>query len=71
MPKFALLVAMKSPARDEATRDIAHEAYEVLRALGHSESDARRLLDNALDKKKKFKDVESLLHAVYQQRQTS
>ena len=42
------------------------EAFEVLRVLGHSDSDARRLLDGALDKKTKYKDVDSLLHAVYE-----
>ena len=43
--------------------------YEVLRSLGHSESDARRLLDAALSAKKKFKDVQSLIEAIYQQSQ--
>ena len=42
------------------------EAFEVLRVLGHSEAEARRLLDGALDKKTKYKDVDSLLHAVYE-----
>ena len=38
----------------------------MLRVLGHSDADARRLLDGALDKKTKYKDVDSLLHAVYE-----
>jgi len=70
VPKFALLVGRAAPAEGEVARDVVSEAFEVLRALGHSESEARRLLDEALSKKKKFKDVEALLHTVYEQRQT-
>ena len=68
VPKFALLVARDAPQAAEVARDVVSEAFEVLRALGHSESDARRLLDDALSRKKKFKDVEELLHTVYEQR---
>ncbi len=68
VPKFALLIARDAPALGDIQRDLVGEAFEVLRALGHSESDAHRLLDEALDHKKKYKDVESLLHAVYEQR---
>lgn len=70
VPKFALLVARDAPRAADVERDVVSEAFEVLRALGHSESDARRLLDEAMSRKKKYKDVESLLHAVYEQRQT-
>jgi Holliday junction DNA helicase RuvA len=68
VPKFALLVAGEaaSAAGAEVERDLLSEAYEVLRILGHSEIEARRLLDGALDKKTKYKDVDSLLHAVYE-----
>jgi Holliday junction DNA helicase RuvA len=66
VPKFALLVARDAAPAAEVERDLLTEAYEVLRVLGHSESDARRLLDGALDKKRTFKDVDSLLHAVYE-----
>ncbi len=68
VPKFALLVAGEaaSAAGAEVERDLLSEAYEILLALGHNETDARRLLDNALDKKRTFKDVDSLLHAVYE-----
>jgi Holliday junction DNA helicase RuvA len=71
VPKFALLVARDTatPAAD-IERDLLSEAYEVLRVLGHSEVDARRLLDGALDKKTKYKDVDSLLHAVYEKTHT-
>ena len=66
VPKFALLVARKE-VEGVIEPDVISETFEVLRSLGHSESDARRLLDAALESKKKFKDVESLLHAIYQQ----
>jgi Holliday junction DNA helicase RuvA len=66
VPKFALLVARDLPAGGELERDILAEAYEVLRALGHSEVESRRLVDDAVDKKQKFKDVDALLHAIYE-----
>lgn len=69
VPKFALLVGRDAPASGDVPRDVVSEAFEVLRALGHSESEARRLIDEAISKKKKYKDVEALLHAVYEQRQ--
>jgi Holliday junction DNA helicase RuvA len=68
VPKFALLVARDTAPAAEVERDLLSEAYEVLRVLGHNESDARRLLDEALDKKAKYKDVDSLLHAVYEKK---
>jgi Holliday junction DNA helicase RuvA len=67
VPKFALMVARDEPREAEVPRDVLSETFDVLRKLGHSEADARRLLDTALAKKKQFKDVESLLHAIYQQ----
>jgi Holliday junction DNA helicase RuvA len=66
VPKFALLVARDTPPVADVERDLLSEAFEVLRVLGHSESDARRLLDDALEKNRKYKDVDSLLHAVYE-----
>lgn len=66
VPKFALLVAREAAPAAEIERDLLSEAYEVLRALGHSESEARRLLDCALEKNRKYKDVDALLHAVYE-----
>ena len=67
--KFALMVGRDEvAAATDIERDLLEEAFEILRSLGHSEADARRLLDSALGRKKKYKDVESLLHAVYEQR---
>ncbi len=69
MPKFALLAVHDEPRAAEVETDIIGETFEVLRKLGHSESDARRLLDAALDQKKKYKSVEEMLQAIYQQSQ--
>jgi holliday junction DNA helicase RuvA len=68
VPKFALLVAGEVAAATgmEIERDLLTQAFEVLRVLGHTDADARRLLDGALDKKTKYKDVDALLHAVYE-----
>lgn len=67
VPKFALLVAREEVSQEIASRDVVSETFDVLRQLGHSESDARRLLDAALGAKKKYPDVQSLLQAIYQQ----
>lgn len=66
MSKFALLVAREEPLPTEAKHDVVSETFEVLRSLGHSESEARRLLDAVLAEKKKFSDVGELIQAVYQ-----
>ncbi len=68
VPKFALMAAREElgPITDIPS-DVVGETFEVLRKLGHSESDARRLLDAAVAQKKKYKDVQELLQAIYQQ----
>jgi Holliday junction DNA helicase RuvA len=68
MPKFALLAGRDEGAAAEVERSVVDETYQILCSLGHSESDARRLLDAAMASKQKFKDVEALLQAVYQHR---
>lgn len=69
VPKFALMVAREQPLEADVPHDVIEETFQVLRQLGHSESDARRLLEAALKVKKKYSDVETLLQAIYQQRQ--
>lgn len=69
VPKFALLVGRDLPADVATERDVLSETFDALRALGHGESDARKLLDDALGRKKKYKDVDEMLRAVYEQRQ--
>ena len=67
VPKFALLVSEAVIASPDVEPNVVNETFDVLRSLGHSESDARRLLDAALQTQRKFKDVESLIQAVYEQ----
>jgi Holliday junction DNA helicase RuvA len=67
MSKFALLVARQEAHAAEVKRDVIDDAFEALRALGHSDSDARKLLDGVLKTKRKFADVEAVLQAIYQQ----
>jgi Holliday junction DNA helicase RuvA len=69
VPKFALLVGRDLPSGVATERDVLSETFEALRSLGHSESEARRLLDTVMARKKKYKDVDELLRAVYEQRQ--
>ena len=68
--KFALLVRRKEAPLGDIEGDLLTEAFEVLRTLGHSDADARRLIDAAVERggKRGYKDVETLLHAVYEQR---
>ena len=66
VPKFALLVARDTPATTDVERDLLTDAFEILRVLGHSEPEARRLLDDTMAKKKNYNNVDALLHAVYE-----
>ena len=61
---FALLVARTLP--EEQQTDVVSETYQALQALGHSEADARRLVDVALQTKTKFKDSAEMIQAIYQ-----
>ncbi|MFK8112589.1 MAG: Holliday junction branch migration protein RuvA [Rubripirellula sp.] len=67
MPRFALMV--DRGAVEESLvggSEVVGETFDALMALGHSESDARKLIDEVIDSGKKFKDTESLLTAIYQ-----
>ncbi len=69
MPRFALLVRQEAPGVEPQTTGVVEETFQALLVLGHSEADAKRLIDQALAAGKKFKDSESMIHAIYQ-RQT-
>ncbi|MDR1291298.1 MAG: Holliday junction DNA helicase RuvA [Planctomycetaceae bacterium] len=64
VPKFALLVGSNIPENEQQI-DVVSETYEALIALGHSESDARHLLDSALQSKNKYKDSAEMIQAIY------
>jgi Holliday junction DNA helicase RuvA len=68
MSKFALLVMREQAQTADVEHSVVDECFSVLRQLGHSEADARKLIDTALKAKKKYSDVETLLHAIYQQK---
>jgi holliday junction DNA helicase RuvA len=65
MPKFALLVRRETPAAKHLPDGVVEDTYRALLALGHAESDARKLIEQALGSGAKFKDVESLIQAIY------
>lgn len=68
MPKFALLIAREAPGEAATgSNDVFSETFEVLRSLGHSDSDARRLVDVLRAEKKKPKDVQEALESIYRQ----
>ena len=69
MPRFALLVRQDSPGVEPQTTGVVEETFQALLVLGHSEADAKRLIDQAIAGGKKFKDSESMIHAIYK-RQT-
>ena len=65
VPKFALIVPRPEDSTSETPRNVAEEAFEVLRSLGHSEADARQLLEPILQAKKKYTDVDEVIRNVY------
>ncbi len=67
VPKFALLISREVPHAAEVARDVVVETFDALRTLGHSEADARRLIDAALTAKRKYKDPQELIQAIYDQ----
>lgn len=67
VPKFALMVSREEKHEAEVAPDVVAETFELLRTLGHTESEARRLMDAALAEKKKYADVQTLVQAIYQQ----
>ena len=64
--RFALLVARSFPETDQQRIDVVSETFAALLTLGHSEADARRLVDAALQTKTKFKDSAEMIHVIYQ-----
>ncbi len=70
MAKFALMARGDEgdPQEPSTTgHSIFDETYQILLSLGHSEADAKQLLDAPMSGKKKYKTVETLLQAVYDQ----
>ncbi len=66
MPRFALLVRRDAPGMEPQAPGLIDETFEALVVLGHAEADARRLIEQALAGGKKFKDSESMIQAIYE-----
>lgn len=71
MPKFALLVRREVPGAEAQQPGVIEETYQALVVLGHSETEAHRLIEQALAGSKKFKDTESMIQAIYQKQSSS
>jgi Holliday junction DNA helicase RuvA len=65
MGKYALLVSQGMGSATVADRNVIDDTYQILCSLGHSEQEARKMLDGVLKNKRKFIDVEEMLKAVY------
>ena len=65
MGKYALLVSQGLGTTTTAERNVIDDTYQILCSLGHSELEARKMLDGVLKTKRKLKDVEEMLQAVY------
>jgi len=70
MARFALLVPAEGAAGDApaASLSIGEEVCQILVSFGHTEQEARKMVDEVLVEKKKFKDVDAFLAAVYDKR---
>ena len=67
MAKFALMVTNEFGEDSPPEGNVFDTTYQILIGLGHPESEARQLLEGPIQSKKKFKDVDALLQAVYEQ----
>jgi Holliday junction DNA helicase RuvA len=66
MAKFALLIPDQGGPQGEIERNLIDEVYQILVTLGWSESDARNMLESALQEKQSWKDVDDLLQAIWE-----
>lgn len=65
MTRFALMAQRESAVEHETTRDVINDGHDALIALGHSPSDAREKIEQALKNQGKFKSVDELIQAIY------
>jgi Holliday junction DNA helicase RuvA len=76
--KFALIVSSREAAEtapvheangaaETATDDVIRDTYAALLSVGHTDSQARELIDRACASKKKFKSVPDMIEAIYHQ----
>lgn len=68
MVKFALLIAKEFPDQPSEDRSILADAFEALISLGYDAPTARSRLDAVTqDGKKKFKSVDQIIFAIYEE----
>lgn len=68
MVKFALLIAKEFPDQPAEDRSILSDAFEALISLGYDAPTARTRLDAVTqDGKKKFKSVDQIIFAIYEE----
>ncbi len=68
MCKFALIAQREETDTHLVQHDVVEDTFQLLTQLGHGEAEARKMLDDTLATKKRFKDVDALMHAVYETR---
>jgi Holliday junction DNA helicase RuvA len=68
MARFALLIPAAEGEASVVSTSITEEVYQILVSFGHSEQEARKMVDDVLVEKKKYKDVDAFLHAVYEKK---
>ncbi len=66
MAKFALMVPRDETQISDIERSIVDESFQILLSLGYSESESRQMLEIPLQSNKEFKDIDSLLQAVWE-----
>lgn len=72
--KFALIIPVDGGASestngepDNAEPDVIRDTFAALLSVGHTESQARHAIDQALKSKKKYRSVADMIEAIYQQ----
>jgi Holliday junction DNA helicase RuvA len=72
--KFALIIpadgSVSDPTNgepDNAEPDVIRDTFAALLSVGHTESQARQAIDQALKSKKKYRSVADMIEAIYQQ----
>jgi Holliday junction DNA helicase RuvA len=64
--KFALMpVGEQAPIEQDHDPDAVQEAFLALLSVGHSETEARKMLESVLGEKKKYSSSQDMLLAVY------
>jgi len=71
MARFALLIPSAEGDASVVSTSITEEVYQILVSFGHSEIEARKMVDDVLVEKKKFKDVDAFLSVVYEKKNAS